>query len=78
MGDTRRAPSWPPRALQAEQAAYYVGLSTTTFQEVVAQDVPSVQLTEKRRAWLREDLDAWLDVRAGKMAPSQNAGPFVT
>lgn len=57
------APPFTPRALKAEHAAYYVGLSVTTFHQQVAPAVPAVQLTPGRKAWLREDLDAWLDSR---------------
>lgn len=57
---------WTPRALKADDAAYYVGLSVTTFHQQVAPDVPAVQLTPGRKAWLREDLDAWLDGRRAK------------
>lgn len=52
-----------PRALRAEHAALYVGLSPTTFHQVVAPAVPPIRLTAGRVAWLREDLDRWLDAR---------------
>lgn len=58
-------PYWP-RALRADLAAAYVGLGETTFREIVAPDVPPIHLTGKRVAWLREDLDRWLDLKAGK------------
>lgn len=48
--------AWIPRALRAEQAALYVGLSLSTFLAQVAPGVPPVKLTAKRQAWLREDL----------------------
>lgn len=63
---------WTPRALRAEDAAYYVGLSVTTFHQQVAPAVPAVQLTPGRKAWLREDLDAWLD---GLKRPVDGARP---
>ena len=66
-----------PRALQAKLAALYVGLSPTTFFQVVAPEVPAVRLSPSRIAWLREDLDAWLDRRKAPTvdapAPSGNA-----
>ena len=58
--------AWIPRALRAEQAALYVGLSTSTFLAQVAPAVPPVKLTVRRQVWLREDLDRWLDMRAGR------------
>ncbi|MBS7810500.1 helix-turn-helix transcriptional regulator [Roseococcus pinisoli] len=58
MGDT--LPYWP-RALREPLAAAYVGLSGSTFRQVVVPAVPAVRLTTGRVAWLREDLDAWLD-----------------
>lgn len=67
------SPLFTPRALKAELAAYYVGLSLTTFHQVVAPAVPAVQLTPGRKAWLREDLDAWLDSRRG--TPVDGARP---
>ena len=41
-------------------------LSTTSFRAVVVPHVPPIHLTGKRLAWLREDLDAWLDKQAGR------------
>lgn len=59
-------------------AAAYVGLSTSTFRQVVRPTVPPVRLTPGRIAWLREDLDAWLDGLKPKPAvdaarPSEDA-----
>ncbi|CAM2754926.1 hypothetical protein CFR75_06270 [Komagataeibacter xylinus] len=58
--------AWIPRGLRVEQAALYVGLSVSTFLAQVAPQVPPVKLTVRRQIWLREDLDRWLDVRAGR------------
>ena len=61
-------PGWP-RALSEDLAAAYVGqLSIGTFRaEVDAGRIPAaVQLTSGRKAWLIEDLDAYLDGKAGK------------
>jgi predicted DNA-binding transcriptional regulator AlpA len=66
-------PAWPPRAMREPEAAYYVGLSPTTFRARVAPDVPGVRITEGCVAWYREDLDAWLDRRAGRVQPSAQA-----
>jgi predicted DNA-binding transcriptional regulator AlpA len=61
-------------------AAYYVGLSPSTFRAEVAPNVRPIRLTQGRIAWLREDLDAWLERRAGRIpvdqpAPSPDARP---
>ena len=53
-------PGWP-RALKEEWAAAYCGLSRTTFRVEVAPTVKAVRLTPGRVAWLRDDLDEWLD-----------------
>jgi predicted DNA-binding transcriptional regulator AlpA len=66
MPDGGARPAWTPRALQEREAAYYVGLSTTTFRQAVVPACPAIRLTTGRVAWLREDLDAWLDARRGK------------
>jgi hypothetical protein len=61
-------PGWP-RALSENLAAVYVGqLSNGTFRaEVDAGRIPAaVQLTAGRKAWLIEDLDAYLDGKARK------------
>jgi predicted DNA-binding transcriptional regulator AlpA len=75
MRDGLALPGWP-RALREELAAAYVGLSTSTFRAKVAPELKTVHLTEKRRAWLREDLDAWLDARAGIEPASHGANPW--
>lgn len=68
-------PGWP-RALSEPLAASYVGLSASTFRAHVAPDVPPISLTGRRIAWLREDLDAWLDRRAGRGAASPGKNPW--
>jgi len=67
------APRWIPRALREPDAAYYVGLSASTFRARVAPEVRGVRLTEGCVAWYREDLDAWLDRRAGRVQPATDA-----
>ena len=74
---SRLMPNWP-RALSAQLAANYVGLSVTSFREHVAADVQPVRLTPGRLAWLREDLDRWLDARRLTVAPSEDADPFLS
>lgn len=73
MPDGGGLPFWP-RALREGLAAAYVGLSGTTFRQVVAPEVPHIKLTASRVAWLREDLDAWLD-RKKPTAANQVDGP---
>jgi predicted DNA-binding transcriptional regulator AlpA len=63
-------PDWP-RAMRLDLAAAYVGLSPTQFRIVV--DVAPVRLSQARVAWFREDLDAWLDMKAGR--PPATAKP---
>lgn len=61
-----------PRALRAELAALYVGVSESWWLAAVrAGDAPAaIYLTTRIPVWLREDLDAWLDARAGRIAAS--------
>lgn len=66
-------PSWP-RALRPELAAAYVGLSPSTF--AAHCKIAPVQLTPGIRVWLREDLDRWLDERAGRVAASPEINPW--
>ena len=66
----RQPPNWPvgtlPRMLDVKLAAYYVGLSPTTFvARVEAGQYPKPQQDGKRQLWDRLALDALLDVRAG-------------
>lgn len=67
----RRLPDWP-RSMSDDLAAAYTGVSVTTFRaEVAAGRAPApIRLTLKRIAWLREDLDGWLDRLAGRVAAS--------
>jgi prophage regulatory protein len=60
-------PHWP-RVLGEELAASYVGLSASSTRALrKAGDFPQpIQLTPGRVGWLREDLDAWVDKRAGR------------
>lgn len=62
---TRHA-QWVPRVLREDDAANYVALSVTAFRIAVAPEVPCIWLTKGRKGYLREDLDAWVDRRAGR------------
>jgi predicted DNA-binding transcriptional regulator AlpA len=67
----RLLPDWP-RAMNEESAAAYVSLSLSSFRTEVSKGrIPKpIKLTLKRKAWLRDDLDGWLDGLAGKIAAS--------
>jgi len=66
-------PAWP-RALRINLAAAYVGLSEATFLRHCT--TKPIQLTPGTKAWLREDLDRWLDERAGRVAGSTEINPW--
>jgi predicted DNA-binding transcriptional regulator AlpA len=70
-----------PRAMREPLAAHYCGVSPSTFRARIAPHIPSVRVTDGCVAWYREDLDAWLDRRAGRApaaAPSPSAEPAAT
>lgn len=75
---TTRAASLPywPRALREPLAAAYVGMSPASFRRHV--DVRPVQTAPGIAAWLIEDLDRWLDERAGRVAGSPESNPWHT
>lgn len=63
-------PGWP-RGLHEELAAAYVGLSVSMIRQLRSRgEFPApVPLTERRQVWYREQLDAWLDQKAGRATP---------
>jgi predicted DNA-binding transcriptional regulator AlpA len=67
-------PGWP-RGLREDWAAAYVGISSALLRsEMKAGRFPApIQLTVGRIAWLRDDLDAWLDRKAGRVAQDDSA-----
>lgn len=67
-----------PRGLRAELAALYVGVSEAWWHAAVkAGNAPApIYLTPRLPIWLREDLDAWLDARAGRDAASSAVNPW--
>jgi predicted DNA-binding transcriptional regulator AlpA len=77
MQDASRLPDWP-RALRLPLAAAYVGLSPATFQRAVATAVVAIYLTPGTVVWLREDLDRWLDARAGRAPASPQDNPWTS
>lgn len=65
-----------PRALTAEHAAIYCGMSESQWRErVAAGAAPKPFYLDRRPRWLRDDLDAWLDAQAGRAAAS-HANPW--
>jgi hypothetical protein len=69
--------AWP-RGMSVEVAARYLSVSVSTFRRAVGVDVPPVHITPGRIVWLREDLDRWLDARAGRVAASAEIDPWTT
>ncbi|MBN8901418.1 MAG: hypothetical protein J0H57_10335 [Rhodospirillales bacterium] len=54
--------------MKEEIAAEYVGLSVSTFRREWSEGRAPfpVLLTPGRQVWLRDDLDEWLDAKAGR------------
>lgn len=69
-------PGWP-RALRAPLAAAYLGVSRSLLHELVARgELPRpIHITPGTAVWLRDQLDAWLDARAGRApaSPQRNS-----
>lgn len=55
-----------PRCMPIATAAQYVGISISSFRAIVAQDVRPIYMSPRRPVWLREDLDAWINNKAGR------------
>ena len=76
---TRLDSAYPPAAMGRADAAAYVGLSESTFSRQVQKgSIPKPrQLAEKRVAWLRCELDAWLLARpvSDQLPPPNNGAP---
>lgn len=63
--------------MSAELAAAYVGLSVSAIGRLTGLEFPKpVWITAGRKIWLREDLDRWLDARAGRAAATDDAHLF--
>lgn len=56
-------------------AAAYVGLSETVFRQEVAKDarLQPTWITRGRQIWLKDQLDTWLDAKAGLTPQSKPA-----
>lgn len=67
----------PPAALERDQAAAYVSLGVTTFERLVqSRQAPQPrQFPARRVAWLRSELDAWLQsLPESTLLPPDNTG----
>ncbi len=54
-----------PRLMRIKEAAEYVAMSESAFRVWVAPECRKIHNTDRNVAWLRDDLDAWIDRRAG-------------
>ncbi|NVN02911.1 MULTISPECIES: helix-turn-helix transcriptional regulator [Asaia] len=69
-----------PRLLRTEDAAEYCAVSVSSFNRDVAPHCRKLNPSGVRVAWLRDDLDAWIDwlagVKAGDTKPAPQAQPL--
>jgi predicted DNA-binding transcriptional regulator AlpA len=66
-----------PRGLNREQAAIYVGVGVTKFDEMVADGrMPQPKEIDRRRVWDRNELDAHFDNLGHSGGQSPEANPF--
>lgn len=67
-----------PRALTAELAALYCGVSVSWWREAVkdGRAPAAIYLSDRKPVWLRDDLDNWLDAQRGGAAPSGPSSPW--
>lgn len=72
MPDGAALYAYPPRRFRAKEAARYIGVSETKLR---ALGLPTVRI-DGTVGWLLEDLDAWLDRRAGRAAASAPVNPW--
>lgn len=66
-----------PAALEREAAAAYLALSVSTFERLVREkSLPAPrQVADRRVAWLRTELDEWLQARPiSDLLPPENTG----
>ncbi len=54
------------KVMRAREAAEYLGLSVSAFRALAAKELESIKITEGRKVWLIEDLDAFLSRRSGR------------
>ena len=65
-----------PASMRAERAAAYLDVSKTYFLGSIAPQLAPIRLGPGLVLYLRRDLDAWLDQRAGAAAPSPEDNPW--
>lgn len=61
---------FPPRLMRPATAAYYLGMSESSFRDRVVPALPPPLREGGMVLYRREDLDAWIDRRAGVEAAS--------
>jgi excisionase family DNA binding protein len=72
-------PSLPPRGLSREQAAEYVGVSATKFDEMIADGrMPRAIEVDRRRVWDRRKLDRSFDALAEETATDGDVNEWDT
>lgn len=54
-----------PRCLPIRAAADYMGISESLFRAIVRPVITPVYMSPRRPVWLREDLDKYINERAG-------------
>ena len=69
-----RPARWPA-AMRAATAAEYLSVSETHFRTHIAPEITAISLGGRAIGYARADLDAWLDQRPGRAAPS-DANPW--
>lgn len=75
MPDGSSLPRWP-RCMRAETAAEYLDVSKTHFLTAIARDLQAINLNGRAKGWLKEDLDAWLERKAGRVPALVEANPW--
>lgn len=71
----RPLPYWPA-AMREERAAAYLDVSPGWFRQNVAPVVGAIRVTDRVVLYRRQDLDRWLDARAGAVPASEEPNPW--
>ncbi|WP_029606397.1 helix-turn-helix transcriptional regulator [Kozakia baliensis] len=58
-----------PRCLKITDAAKYLGISEASFRATVGKVVPPIYMSPQRPVWLRDQLDRWVNEKAGIVTP---------
>ena len=61
-----------PRCLPIREAARYLGITETMFRSTVQPKIKPVYMSPRRPVWLRDQLDAFINEKAGLSAASQS------